>query len=107
MICMPISKKIKELRTRVGISQEALAKQLGLSVASVASYEIGRVTPSIDVLIKIADTFDVSVDYILARTNDEPIIPLEISFMIKSLPVDSRQRIIRYIKFFAEDELHY
>lgn len=104
---MPIAKRIKELRTRVGISQETLAKQLGVSVASVASYEIGRVTPSIEVLVKLADLFGVSTDYLLGRTNDEPIIPLEISFMIKSLPKDSRQRIIRYIKFFAEDELHH
>lgn len=104
---MPITKRIKELRARVGISQETLAKQLGLSVASVASYEIGRVTPSIEVLIKMADVFGVSVDYILGRTSDEPIIPLEISFMIRSLPENSRERIIRYIKFFAEDELHH
>jgi transcriptional regulator with XRE-family HTH domain len=104
---MSIPKRIKELRARVGISQETLAKKLGLSVASVASYEIGRVTPSIEVLMKLADVFGVSVDYILERTNDEPIIPLEISFMLRSLPEESQQRVIRYLKFFAEDELHH
>lgn len=104
---MSIPKRIKELRARVGISQENLAKKLGLSVASVASYEIGRVTPSIEVLIKLADVFGVTVDYILERTNDEPIIPLEISFMLRSLPEESQQRVIRYLKFFAEDELHH
>lgn len=102
---MSISKRIKELRARVGISQEVLAKKLGLSVASVASYEIGRVTPSIEVLVKLANVFGVSVDYILERTTDESIIPLEISFMLKGLPEESQQRIIRYVKFFVEDEM--
>ncbi|MEG6615646.1 helix-turn-helix transcriptional regulator [Peptococcaceae bacterium 1198_IL3148] len=104
---MSLPKRIKELRARLGISQEALAKKLELSVASVASYEIGRVTPSIEVLVKMADVFGVSIDYLLERTNDEPIIPLEISFLLRSLPAESQQRVVRYLKFFAEDELNH
>ncbi|MBM7854098.1 transcriptional regulator with XRE-family HTH domain [Desulfohalotomaculum tongense] len=104
---MSIPKRIKELRARAGISQETLAQKLGVSVASVASYEIGRVNPSIEVLKKIADIFGVSVDYILGRSNDEPIVPIEISFMIKSLPEKKKEKVIRYLQFIVEEEMNY
>ncbi|MBO8138626.1 MAG: helix-turn-helix transcriptional regulator [Desulfotomaculum sp.] len=104
---MRIASKIKELRSKAGISQETLAKRLGVSLASVASYEIGRINPSIEVLEKIADIFGVSVDYILGRTDNEPLVPIEVSFLLNSLPNNKKQKVIRYLKFIVEEELNY
>jgi len=51
-------------------TQEEVAKALGLSRARYAHYEQGRSEPSLELLEKMADYFDVSVDYLLGRTND-------------------------------------
>ncbi len=61
---------LKKLRTERGMTQAALAEQLGLDKSSVAKYESADVTPSSEVLMKLADIFGVSVDYLLGRVKD-------------------------------------
>lgn len=61
---------LKKLRLESGISQKELAEKLGVSPTNIYNYEIGRTQPSIEWLIKIADFFDVSVDYLIERTDD-------------------------------------
>ena len=56
---------IKELRKNKNLTQSDLAKQLGLTRASVNAWEIGAGMPSIPVLVKISETFNVSTDYLL------------------------------------------
>ncbi len=62
-----LSERIKQLRKNNGISQDKLAKVLGYGYTAVVNYESGRNEPSIYTLIKIADYFDVSIDYLLGR----------------------------------------
>ncbi|QTL96777.1 helix-turn-helix domain-containing protein [Iocasia frigidifontis] len=62
--------KIKKLRNEENISQRKLAKFLNLSPSTIAMYEIGERKPDIDTLQKIADYFNISVDYLLGRTNE-------------------------------------
>lgn len=59
---------IKELRKQKDILQTKLALDLNLTQEAISSYETERVTPSADVLIKIADYFNTNIDYILCRT---------------------------------------
>lgn len=56
--------KIKELRVEAGLSQEKLAKHLGITVKSVQRYERGY-RPDTYALVNLATFFDVSVDYLL------------------------------------------
>lgn len=63
---MTTSDIIKSLRKRKNITQVQLAEALSVERSSVGKYETGTM-PSADVLIRIADYFDVSVDYILCR----------------------------------------
>ena len=68
-----IGSRIKQLREKTGLSQAKLAKVLGgVSQPVIARYETGNCFPSYPVLIKIADYFNVSTDYLLGRT-DNPI----------------------------------
>lgn len=60
---------LKNLRTEKNITQKDLAKYLGVSDRSVGYYETGKRTPPPDIIEKIADYFNVSVDYLLGRTN--------------------------------------
>ena len=58
-----ISKKIKTLRKARGLTQEQLAEKLGVQRATVSNYEIGRRSPHIKELEKIADVLGVSLEY--------------------------------------------
>ena len=63
--------RLKELRKAVGVSQARFAIELGgVSQAVIARYETGDIFPSYPVLIKIADYFNVSTDYLLGRTDN-------------------------------------
>ena len=63
------SKRLKSLRKENGITQEKLAKILNYSRSTVTKYESGHRIPSKNFLIDIADYFEVSIDYLLDRTN--------------------------------------
>ena len=62
--------RLKELRKKKGISQLRLATDLNTTQNTISRYETGEREPGIDELIKIADYFNVSVDYLLARTEN-------------------------------------
>lgn len=57
--------KLKSLRIENKLSQKKLADILGTTNSSICDWECGRAEPDIEMLIKIAKTFQVSVDYIL------------------------------------------
>lgn len=62
------SEALKSLRENNGYTQEQLAKSLHVTKATISHYELGASNPSIDMLIQIADIFDVSLDYLMGRT---------------------------------------
>lgn len=62
--------RISELREKRQLTQEELAKQLSISRASLSHYEKNRRVPDYEVLLKIADFFNVTVDYLIGRTDD-------------------------------------
>ena len=62
--------RLKELRKKKGISQLRLATELNTTQNTISRYETGEREPGIDELIKIADYFNVSVDYLIGRTEN-------------------------------------
>jgi transcriptional regulator with XRE-family HTH domain len=65
---MAIGDKIQMLRKQHGWSQKQLAKKIGTSGPIVGRYERGEMTPSVEVAKKLADTFDVTLDYLVDDT---------------------------------------
>jgi transcriptional regulator with XRE-family HTH domain len=65
-----VGNKIKQLRTEKKVSLRKLSEIIHISHSFIADIESGRSNPSIDTIQAIADTFDVSVDYLLGRTED-------------------------------------
>lgn len=61
------SSRLKSLRESKGISQKELAEGIGVSDVMVSMYEQGKKNPSLDTITKIADYFNVSVDYLLGK----------------------------------------
>lgn len=58
---------LKELRTKAGVSQKKLSEGLHVSQQTVGSWEVNRTTPSPDVMRRIADYFNVSIDHLYGR----------------------------------------
>ncbi len=65
--------RLKELRIKKGISQLKLAMDLGTNQNSISRYENGMREADYKTLISFADYFNVSVDYLLERTNNPKI----------------------------------
>ena len=62
--------RLKEVRKMKGISQLKLAMDLNMNQNTISRYETGEREPGIQELIKIADYFNVSVDFLLERTDN-------------------------------------
>ena len=62
--------RLREIRKARGISQLKLALDLNTNQNTISRYETGEREPGIVELIKIADYFNVSLDYLLERTDD-------------------------------------
>ena len=59
------SQRLKQLRTEKHLTQSKVANKIGVTTSVVSSYETDIRLPSYDVLIKIANLFGVTVDYLL------------------------------------------
>ena len=62
--------RLKEIRRQRGISQLKLALDLNMSQNTISRYETGDREADYRTLIQIADYFNVSIDYLLERTNN-------------------------------------
>jgi len=60
---------IRKLRTDTGYTQKQIAELLGVSQNTYSQYEIGVLNYPVDALVKLADFYGVSVDYLLGRTD--------------------------------------
>ena len=73
---LAIAKNIRFFRIKNRFSGRELAKRTGVSAVSISAYEAGRRIPSLDVIFRLADVFDVSVSALL---EDPSTTKLEIS----------------------------
>ena len=65
---------LKQIRNNKNLLQTKVAMDLSITQETISSYETGRVFPSFDMLIKLADYYNTSIDYLLCRTKyDMPI----------------------------------
>ena len=65
-----INERIKQLRQGKGMTQVDLANELGVSKQCVSNWENDYIQPSIEMLIKLAEYFKVSTDYLLGIDNN-------------------------------------
>lgn len=61
---------LKQLRKTCGVTQKQLALDIGASERGIQQYELGERKPTYDMLVVLADYFQVSVDYLTGRTDD-------------------------------------
>lgn len=65
--------RIRKLRLEHGLTQEQVGKIIGVKHFSIYSYEKGRACPEMKGLIALADYFDVSMDYLVGRTDKREV----------------------------------
>jgi len=86
--------KFKEIRTIKGYSQQEVADYLHCSAVTYSRYENGNRNPSLNLLVKIADLFDVSIDCLLNRENISPqaLTHYELTLIEAARRADDRAR---------------
>lgn len=63
--------KFKECREKAGLTQKAAAISLKVSVQSISNWETGTRSPGLDQVLKLAELYGVTTDYLLGRTHME------------------------------------
>ena len=102
--------RIKELRESKGMTQVRLSIELEVSQETVSAYEKGKHYPSVDVLLKMSDIFDSSIDYILGLSDiKRPISSAELSAddlniisSYRSLPSNKKAMVLAYIQGLSD-----
>ena len=98
--------RLKQLREAKNLTQLRLAMELNVSQETISGYEIGKAVPPAEMLIKLADTLDTSVDYILGRTDIKSMLraselteqETEILTILRKQPEDKRVFVFDLIK---------
>ena len=89
-----IGERLKALRVGVRLSQTKLAGILGTQQSSINRYEQGQAVPGPEMFVKYADYFDVSMDYLFARTDK----PQGVIYEFKPKAAPEREEMRRFIE---------
>jgi transcriptional regulator with XRE-family HTH domain len=104
---MAIGDKIQTLRKQHGWSQQQLAKKIGTSGPIIGRYERGEMTPSVEAAKKLADTFDVTLDYLVDDTGKAAEIKdkamLQRNMDIQALDTEDQKTIVHVLNSLLRD----
>lgn len=64
-----IYQRVRDLREDHDWNQEYVAEKIGITQTTYSKYELGKVNIPLDMMIKLADLYHVSVDYLIGRTD--------------------------------------
>ena len=93
------NKRIKDERLKLKLTQQELAEKLNISPGAIGMYEQGRRTPEVDILVKMANLFDCTVDYLLGRTdNKDEYIAIINAAKNAKIPADALAAYIDFLK---------
>jgi len=95
-----IADRIKTLRETNDLTQNQLARKLGVTRASVNAWEMGQSSPNIKNVLGMADIFNVSTDYVLGRINDSSIDTEGLT----TSDIDAIYKMILYLRHKNESE---
>lgn len=65
-----VSERLKEVRKKCDLRQQDVAAQTGINVITLSGYEVARSEPNMEALVRLADVYGVSLDYLLCRTDE-------------------------------------
>lgn len=96
--------KIKTLRLKRGLTQEALAELVHCYTSHVSNIENSHTKVSLNTLLAIANALDTSIDYLLSEQYDDPSLALdnEILRVVQGCDNAKKERILRIVEILAE-----
>ncbi|HRJ28236.1 MAG TPA: helix-turn-helix transcriptional regulator [Cyclobacteriaceae bacterium] len=101
---MTLGHQMAALRKKKGLSQAELGKAVGTSGDIIGRYERDEVKPSIEVAMKIADTLEVSLDYLVGKTSLElDKTTLKRIEEVSKLPADAKTQVFMVIDALIRD----
>ena len=116
------SELLQELRKDKGFTQADVAQEIGVATSTVGNYETGHSQPSMETLIKIADLFDVNMDFLFERirnrtswnsmtiefkTEQGSVLLQEVIDNLNKLSVHERTMIFEILSRFVNNESEY
>ena len=99
---MSFAKNLERIRKARKVSQSTLGKELGLTQQMISSYEKGISSPNVEILVKIADYFHVSLDTLPKETE---VTPTESRFLryFETLNKMDREKCIMIVETLIKD----
>lgn len=103
-----LADRLKELRKSKNLTQSDLGKILGVGKTTISMYENGNSTPNDEIKLKISEYFDVSLDYLLGKSDsknnptfkaDDVTIALHSDTDYKDLPKEAKEEIYNFIDY--------
>ncbi|ALS27853.1 Xre family transcriptional regulator [Paenibacillus sp. 32O-W] len=100
---MTMGERLKELRLKRNLSQEEVARQIGITRSAYSHYEINNRQPVYETLIKLSDFFGVSVDYMIGGVHSRgapQVTPeaIEIIRLLDDMDQEKRQKSLDKIR---------
>ena len=96
-------KRLKELRLEKKLSQKEFAARLNITQQTYSDYETGRTNPDIETLVRISDILNVSLDFLLNRSDELGVISINGG---ETLAEDERKLLEIFRKLTLKNKMH-
>ena len=100
--------RIREARTKKGLTQQDLAKILNVKQNTISNWESERSTPNKDSLLKMAEVLEVSVDYLLGGDTDAQnktdSLESEFSRIFDGLTTENKEKVLELARLYSESQ---
>ena len=101
-----LGERIRKERLAVGITQEVLSEQAGISVSFLGQVERGERKPSLETVVNIANSLGVTVDFLLSdsyRTSSNSLVD-ELTYLIRETPEKDIRTVIEVTKTILREK---
>lgn len=66
-----VAQRLQQVRKERGLMQKEVADRTGINAVTLSGYEIAKSEPNMEALVRLADVYGVSLDYLMCRTDEE------------------------------------
>lgn len=100
--------KLRILRKNRGLSQGQLGKKIGADLQRISKYERGVMLPTMELMVRIAKTFDVSVDFLIRDDKEAAVGKIKNQKLLKQLeeindlPNDDQETVVSFLDAFIK-----
>ena len=100
--------KLKELRKNKGWSQGQLAKKIDADLQRISKYERGVIWPTMELMVKLAKVFDVSIDFLIRDDQNTAVTKIRNQKLlnrleaINNLPQEDQETVVSFLDAFIK-----